>query len=126
MKVREDVSPSIVPPRKIAHALKEKVKAKLDEMVSSGIVAAVEEPTEWVSGMVVVEKANGDVRICIDPRSLNKAIKRQHHKMPTTEELLSEMAGATYFSKLDASSGYWQIKVTEESSDLLTFATPWG
>ena len=126
MKIREEVRPSIVPPRKIAHALKAKVKRKLDEMVASGIISPVEEPTEWVSGMVVVEKTNGDVRICIDPKNLNKAIKRQHHKMPTTEELLAEMAGAKYFTKLDASSGYWQIKVTDESSDLLTFATPWG
>ena len=126
IKIKADATPVIVPPRKIAHALKDKVKAKLDKMISEGIIQKVEEPTEWVSGMVVVEKPNGDLRLCIDPRPLNKAIKRQHHKMPTTDEVLAEMADAKVFSKVDASSGYWQIKVTEESSNLLTFTTPWG
>ena len=126
IKIKEDATPVIVPPRKIAHALKGKVKAKLDKMVSEGIISKVEEPTEWVSGMVVVEKANGDLRLCIDPRPLNKAIKRQHHKMPTTDEVLAEMAEAKFFSKVDASSGYWQIQVSEESTNLLTFTTPWG
>lgn len=126
MKVNEDVTPIVVPPRKIAHAMKSKVKAKLDKMQAEGIIAKVEEPTEWVSGMVIVEKPNGDIRVCIDPKQLNKAIKRQHHKMPTTDEILAEMADAKFFSKVDASSGYWQIKVTHESSNLLTFATPWG
>lgn len=61
-----------------------------------------------------------------DSRPLNKAIKRQHCRLPTAEEIISEMSGARYFSKLDASSGYWQIKVDEESSDLLTFGIPFG
>ena len=126
MKVKDDINPVVVPPRKIAHALKPKVKAKLDKMVAEGIITKVEEPTEWVSGMVIVEKTNGDIRICIDPRQLNKAIKRQHHKMPTTDEILAEMADAKFFSKVDASSGYWQIQVSDESTNLLTFATPWG
>lgn len=76
--------------------------------------------------LVVVEKPNGRLRVCLDPRELNKAVKRQHFKLPTAEELFAEMAGASFFTKLDASSGYWQIKVDDESSKLLTFATPFG
>ena len=64
-------------------------------MVKSEVIVQVEEPTEWVSGMVVAEKPNGDVRICIDPKLLNKAIKRQHYKMPTTEELAALAAVST-------------------------------
>ena len=69
---------------------------------------------------------NQALRLCLDPRDLNKAIKRRHFKLPTAEELFAEMKGAKYFTKLDASSGYWQIKVDEESSKLLTFAIPFG
>ena len=86
----------------------------------------MEKPTDWVNALVIVSKPNGDLRICLDPRPLNKAIKRQHHRLPTAEEILSEMAGAQYFSKMDASSGYWQVKVDDESADLLTFGTPFG
>ena len=55
---------------------------------------------------------------------MNKAIKREHHLMPTVDEILSKLGGSN--SKLDASSGYWQIKANEESSKLLTFNTPFG
>ena len=70
------------------------------------------------------QKLNRKLRVCLDPRDLNKAIKRQHYKLPTAEELFSKMTSAHYFSKLDASNRYWQIKVDTESSKLLTFATP--
>ena len=62
----------------------------------------------------------------MDPKDLNKAIKRHYHHIPNAEDILSCMAGATVFSKLDASSGYWQIQVDEESSKLLTFNSPYG
>ena len=75
---------------------------------------------------MTVKKPNGKLKKCLDPRDLRKAIKRQHYKLPTAEELFSEMTGARYFSKLDVSKGYWQIKIDIESSQLLTFATPFG
>jgi hypothetical protein len=75
---------------------------------------------------VIVEKPNGQIRLCLDPRDLNKAIKRHHHPLPTVDEILAKLGGAKMFSKLDASSGYWQIKVDDESSKLLTFNTLFG
>ena len=95
-------------------------------MVDLEIIESVEKPTDWVNALVIVSKPNGHLRICLDPRPLNKAIKRQHHRLPTAEEILSEVAGAQYFSKMDASSGYWQVKVDDESSGLLIFGTPFG
>jgi len=80
--------------------------------------------TNWLGE--VVEKPNGTLRVCLDPRNLNKAIKRHHHKLPTTEEILSQMAGAKFFSKLNASNAFWQKQLDEESSKLLTFNTPSG
>lgn len=59
----------------------------------------------------------------MDPRPLNKAVKREHFQLPTTEDILSQMSGARYFSKLNASQGHWHIKGDEESSKLLTFET---
>ena len=90
------------------------------------IIESVEIPTDWVNAMVVVEKPNGKLRVCLDPRPLNLAIKRHHHQLPTADEIFSEMQGAKIFSKLDASSGYWQVPVDEDSSFLLTFMTPFG
>ena len=72
------------------------------------------------------EKPNGSLRLCLDPKDLNKAIKREHYQMPTTESILLKLAGAKLFTKLDALNAYWQIPVDEESSRLLTFNSPYG
>ena len=95
-------------------------------MVDLDIKEPVDEPTDWVNGLVIVKKTNGKLRICLDSRTLNQAIKREHLYLPTAEERFSQMSGAKYFSKLDDSSGYWQIKVDRESSNLLNFGTTIG
>ena len=59
--------------------------------------------------------------MCLDPKHLNQVTRDQHYKLPTAEELFSEMHNATFSRKLYASSGYWQIKVEKESSKLLTY-----
>ena len=112
--------------RKIPFALKDEIKAELERIVRLGVIKPITEPTDWVNQIVVGRKPNGKLRMCLDPRDLNRAIKRHHFKLPTAEELFAEMKGAKYFTKLDTSSGYWQIQVDEESSKLLTFATPFG
>ena len=90
------------------------------------VITKVTEPTEWVNSVVVTEKKNGKVRVCLDPRDLNKAIKREHYPMKTVEEVAAQLAGATVFSTLDASSGFWHVKLDEKSSKLTTFNTPFG
>ena len=76
--------------------------------------------------MVVVNKPNGKLRVCIDPRNLNKCIQREHYKLSTRDEITAKCAYAKWFSKLDASIGFWQVKLAEESSKLCTFNTPFG
>ena len=62
-------------PRRVAVTLQKEVKEKIAEMEKKGIIQKVTEPTEWISSMVVVAKP-GKIRICLDPRDLNKAIQR--------------------------------------------------
>ena len=64
--------------------------------------------------------------MCLDPRALNHAVKREHYPLLRLEHLALMLSGAKYFSALDAMSGYWQIKLDEESSLLTTFNTPFG
>jgi len=95
-------------------------------MEKSGVISKVHEPTPWVNSIVINEKRSGKLRVCIDPRDLNKTIKREHYQLPTQEEITARLAGAKYFSHLDAKSGFWQIPLDEESSLLTTFNTPFG
>ena len=113
-------------PRRVAFAKRPKLKDELDRQMNLGYLAKVNEPTDWVNSMVMTEKKNGDVRICIDPKDLNMAIKREHFQIPTKEEILGELAGAKYFSKMDATAGFHQIELDEKSSMMNTFNTPFG
>jgi len=124
--LKPDATPVVHPARRVPHAIKDQLKKELDNMVETGIVAKVTEPTDWVNSLVVVQKPNGQLRICLDPRDLNSAIKRPHYPMPALEDALAKMTGAKFFSKLDARSGYWQMKLDTESSFLTTFNTPFG
>jgi len=62
--------------------MKDKYQGYLERLVEGGIIAKVSEPTEWISSTVVVMKPNGKIRLCLDPRPLNKALKRNHYPMP--------------------------------------------
>ena len=74
--------------------------------------------------MVTIEEVA--TRLCLDPRDLNKALKRPHYPMVTIEEVATRLSGAQLFTSLDACSGFWQLPLDIESSRLLTFNTPWG
>ena len=91
-----------------------------------GVVEPVTEPTPWVSSMVAVRKKNNKVRICIDSRDLNQAIKRAHFPLSTIEDIATRLTGAKVFSVLDARTGFWQVKLDTRSSYLTTFNTPFG
>ena len=126
ISLKENAHPVVNAPRKVPAAMKPKILAELTRMEKLGVIRKIHEPTDWVSSMVIVHKPDGVVRVCIDPFHLNKAIKRQHYPMNTIEEITAKLAGAKFFTKLDAVSGFWQIPLDEKSSRLCTFNTPWG
>ena len=114
------------PPRKVPVPLRDTLKSELDSMVKNGIVAKVTEPISWVCSLVIVKKPNGKIRLSLDPRDLNRAIKRSHYPLPTVEEVATRLSGAKVFSVLDAKCGFWQVKLDEKSSYLTTMNTPFG
>ena len=124
--LKPDATPVVHPPRRVPFALRDKLQAELKRMEDLNVIEQVTIPTDWVNSLVTVEKPNGDIRICLDPKDLNENIKRPHYSLPTLEDALAKMSGAQYFSKLDAKSGYWMLKLDEQSSYLTTFNTPFG
>ena len=72
MQLKDDATPVIHAPRKVLASLRDKLKKELDQMEADGIIEKVDEPTEWVNSMVIVEKKTGELRICLDPKDLNK------------------------------------------------------
>ena len=127
IELKENAQPyALSTPRRIPIPLLPKVKEELVRMEKDNVIQKVEEPTDWVAGMVVVSKQNGKVRICVDLTQLNKCVKRERHIMPSVDHVLAQLKNAVVFSKLDANSGYWQSLLTQECAPLTTFITPFG
>ena len=115
--------------RRVAVPLMGAVKQELERMETLGVISKIQEPTDWCSGMVVVPKSDGKVRICVDLTRLNQSVRRERHPLPAVDQVLAQLAGATVLSKLDANSGFWQIQHPEspDSAKLTTFIiTPFG
>lgn len=124
--LRKDAKPSIASARIVPLSLKKKLKLEIDKLVENKVLEPVDEPTDWVHPIVVVPKPNGSLRVCMDPRSLNKYIKREHYSLPTVENALAEVHGAEVFTVLDASTAFLQVPLDKHSSSLCTIATPFG
>ena len=124
-----DVDPLVKPVqyllRRVPLVLKDRLKAKIDDLEQRKIIEKVQCPTPWISSMVTVVKPN-KLQICIDPKDLNKAIKCPNYQMPILDEILPKLANAKVFSVLDAKDGFHQVKLDESSSYLTTFWTPFG
>ena len=113
-------------PRRVPLALKDRLQETLDSLAQQNIISPVTEPTPWISSMVVVPKNNGSLRICSDPKDLNRAILREHYPLPTIDDIATRLHGAKIFSTLDMRSGFGQVVLDESSSHLTTFQTPFG
>ena len=83
----------------------------------------VSDSTLWVSPTVAPTKKDGSIRLCIDMRKPNKTIIRERHNMPTLNELIHDLNGATLFIKLDLSSGYHQLEMHPSLRYITTFRT---
>ena len=82
--------------------------------------------TDWVSNIVIVEKKNGSLRLCHDPKPLNEAIKRERNNIQTQANVQSQLSWKTIFTVVDMKDRYWHVKLSNQSSYYCTFNTPWG
>ena len=114
------------PPRRVPVVLKGKLKQELDRLQSSGIIEKVTEPTPWISNLIIVQKPNGQIRACLDPRDLNRVFRRSYYPTPTIEEILPELARAKIFSTIDTKIGFWHADLDDRSWCLTTFNSPFG
>ena len=104
-----------------------KEKAELERLECDGVyIMKVTERTNWCAPIVPVTKKNGNVRLCVDLKRLNEAVRREYYMLPNLDDIAPQLCGATVFSKLDAKCGFHQIPLREDSQKLTTFITPFG
>ena len=96
-------------------------------MVAEGIIEPVTEPTDRCHPIVVVDKKkSSEKKLTVDLKSLNSQVKRPAHPMAMPCDLLPNIGTSKWFTKVDASHGYWQIPLSDAAKPLTTFITPWG
>ena len=105
-------------------AMTETVKEETKKMLDMGIVEPSTSP--YLSPVVLVKKSDQTVRFCIDFRNLNKITVYDAEPIPNPEEIFSKLASSKYFTKIDLSKGYWQIRLTEDNKEKTAFSTSYG
>lgn len=126
IEIDNTVKPVQLLKRRVPVSMMKPLKEELQDLQRRGIIAPVERSMNWISNMVVVQKPSGRLRVCIDPRPLNRALKCSHFPLPTIDDILPEMSKAKVFTVCDVKSGFWHVKLEEESSYLTTFSSPFG
>ncbi|XP_055621930.1 uncharacterized protein K02A2.6-like [Toxorhynchites rutilus septentrionalis] len=124
--VRDHASPVFYKPYDVPFSLREKVSEELGRLVREDVLRSVQH-SDWASPIVVVPKADGSVRICMDCKvTVNKVICNEHYPLPNINDVFANMSGYKYFAKLDLQGAYIQIKVTEKSQKFLVVNTHKG
>ena len=126
--IDDEAQPVAQQQRRIPFHFKEKVELELKKLELQDIIEKVpnNEQTDWVSPIVVVPKKEDKIRICIDMRAANTAIKRIRHPIATVKDISLALNGSQYFTKLDMSQAYHQLPIHAKSRHITTFATHMG
>ena len=104
-----------------SHRNKSEIERLVHELLDTGVIKRSKSP--FSAPVILVRKKDGLYRLCIDYRVLNKVTIKYKFPVPFIEELLDELHGAKYFSKLDLKLGYYQIRIREEDVPKTAFFT---
>ena len=128
LHIDESIPPVAQPHRRKPFHVRQQLEEQLRKDEELGVIEHIEGPTPWVSPIVVAPKPKqpGKIRVCVDMRQANQAVKRERHLTPTIKEMIGDLNGAKVFSKLDLNQGYNQLELAPESRYITTFSTHMG
>jgi hypothetical protein len=111
--------------RKMSDDKAEGAQNEVKRLLSAGVIREVKYP-EWLANTVMVKKANGKWRMCIDFTDLNKACPKDEFPLPRIDSLVDASASSELMSLLDCYLGYHQIWMKKEDETKTSFITPNG
>jgi hypothetical protein len=124
IELEEGAKPVITTPYRHPKRYKDEIEKAIKELLDMGHIRPSSSP--FASSVVLVKKKDGTMRMCIDFRALNKKTIKNRYPIPRIDELLDELHGVVYFTKIDLRSGYHQIKMREQDVPKTTFRCHYG
>ncbi|GJP80498.1 hypothetical protein CLOP_g10704 [Closterium sp. NIES-67] len=100
------------------------MKKQIKYLLAKGLIQPSTSPYD--APVLFTPKPDGSLRMCIVYRALNKQTIKNKYPIPRIDELLDQLRGATVFSKLDVRSGYWHIRMADDSVHKTAFRTRYG
>jgi len=119
-----DARPIKQPPRRFPPAKRQAADEELQRMLDLGIIRPSASP--WSSPVVLVEKPDKSLRVCLDYRRLNQVTKKDSYPLPRIDDTLDTLGGSAWFSTLDLAAGFWQVEMEEKDIEKTAFATENG
>lgn len=119
-----DDKPFRLPYRRVPPCHYDKLRTALNEMEELGIIRKSQ--SEYSSPLVLVVKPSGDLRICNDFRWLNARTVKDAHPLPHQTDALAALGGNVFFSTMDLTSGFYNIRMHEDDKRYTAFSSPFG
>ena len=126
LHVKPGAKPRFHRPRSIPYALKSRVEQALENLVSKGVLEAVQ-LSEWAAPIVPVVKRDGSIRVCGDYKlTLNQVAQVDTYPLPLIQDIFASLANGKSFTKLDLAHAYQQLILDDDSRPYTTINTHRG
>ncbi|CAF1461519.1 unnamed protein product [Didymodactylos carnosus] len=111
-------------PRRVSNIMREVQQEEVNKLLKDGIIRPPNSP--WSSPVVIVKKKDGSPRFCVDYRKINLITQKDVYPLPRMDDIMEQMAGSKWYSKLDMKSGYFQVPISESDKKKTAFSTQDG
>ena len=122
--ITDDSMPIYQKPRRVPTAWEPEINSQVTDMLDNDIIRPSESP--WNSPIILVKKKDNTIRFVCDFRKLNDVTKKDTYPLPHIRDVIDKMAGAVYWTTLDAASAYWSMPLKEVDKEKTAFSIPRG